>query len=146
MKLTKLNCPRSCCHRKELLAQLGLCARKYSSCGTFSSRHASSFRGARIKIITCYGKSIRATINHCLSNALQVALSIHTIGLTENSLQGKILRSQVRSPTMIPFGSERSRRTSVPRVSLCVRSLVVVLFPLGMRWVYQKRPTIYGDL
>ena len=32
------------------------------------------------------------------------------------------------------------------RVSCRHRSLVVVLFPLGMRWVCRKRPTIYGDL
>ena len=113
-KLTKLNCPRSCSHRKELLAQLGLRARKYSSCDTFSSWHASSFRKARIKIIICV-KSIRAAINRCLNNASPTALSIHTIGLTENSLQGKILHSQVRSPATFPFGSEQSRRTSVPQ-------------------------------
>ena len=88
-KLTKLNCPRSCYHRKELLAQPGLHARKYSSCGTFSSRHASSFRRARIKIIFCYSKSIRAAINRCLSNALQIALSILTIGLAATLLQKK---------------------------------------------------------
>ena len=117
-KLTKLNCPRSCCHRKELLAQLGPRARKYSSCGTFSSRHASSFRKARIKIIICYGKSIRAAI----------ALSIHTIGLTENSLQEKSSAPSSFAHN-VPFW-ERTilayERSTKVRVSRCLRSLLVV--------------------
>ena len=72
--------------------------------GKFSN--SSSFRRARIKIIICYGKSIGAAINRCLSNAPQIALSIHTIELTENWLQRKILHSQVRSPATFPSGSE----------------------------------------
>ena len=125
-KLTKLNCPRSCYHRKELLAQPGLHARRYSSCGTFSSRHASSFRRARIKIIFCYSKSIRAAINRCLSNALQIALSILTIGLAATLLQKNpsLPSSFARN---VPFW-ERTisayERPTKKRVSRCLRSLV----------------------
>ena len=107
-----------CCQfAKQTQQRLAQAVKKYLSPPRGCSKlrwfrwHASNFRRARIKIIICYSKSIRAAINRCLSNAPQN----HTIGLTENSLQGKILRSQVRSPTTFPFGSERSQHTSVPR-------------------------------
>ena len=117
-----------------MLAGLGLVARRCSSCGILPARYASSFRRARIKIKICYSKSIRTAINRCLSNTPRIAVSIHTIGRTENSLQGKILRSQVRPSATFPFGSEGSRyeRSTKVRVSRRHRSLVVVLFPLGM--------------